>query len=452
MSEPEGFTSGNVNRLTERSLFSAWRAVASVTVLAALTGFTASTVTARSLGAEGFGVFAIATNLLAILVVLAGAGYQLAILRFGPKFVVESDTQQFATMVRSARVQTFLLALIAVAATAAALLLFPQLSPLRRIDVMILTMAALPFAMWTMVNTVVNRVYGHLQLAILPDAIMRHLFLILTAVVCYLWNPLANRDPIYFALAVFLSAAASGIVSHEISRRSTPLGMRGVQTVSSSIAWLKTALTFFGINLFFVLRTQIDVFAVAALVSTKEAGIYAITLRLGDLLSALTTTLSFVISPRISNALAQNDKTLFQQDQRAAALIMTIFGLVIGVPMILGAQYWLGVFGPEFRTGVLALVVFTLSAMIRNFIGPYFYILTMTGHQGTITRLTAASTALQLFLLIVLTSPYGAAGAAIARSVPEVLVAVSGWFIVWRRLGFMTGLPALLSTGRRNQV
>jgi len=432
-----------ISRLTGRSLFSAWRAVMSVTVLGSITGFLASTVAARSLGAEGFGIFAIATNLLAILTLVATAGYQMTILRYGPKFLVEEDGASFRALVKSARTHTMTIAVIAMIVTVCGLIVFPRLSPTHRVDVMIVIVLALPFAIWSMMNTVINRVFGHLQLALLPDTVIRHIFVIGTGLIGYSTLAQIGSDPRDYAVAILFACVASGILTHKITERSTPDLVRRSAVGTVNHKWILTALTFFGIDLLFLARTQIDVLVVAALVTTKEAGIYAIALRLGDVLYALTTTLSFALSPRISEAMASSNRDVFLRDQKTAALIMSAFGALIGAPLILASGFWLSIFGPEFHAGASALIVITIASMIRNFAGPYFYILTMTGHQNSATRLMAGAAITQLILLAALTGPFGALGAAIARAVPDVLTSVMGWEIVRRRLGITIGLPAL---------
>jgi O-antigen/teichoic acid export membrane protein len=441
MSGLEG-TSGAPAR---RSLFSAWRAVMSVTLLAAVTGFLASTLAARALGAAGYGTFAVASNSLAIMIALATMGYPMAILRFGPRLLADGAPARFAALVGSALKRTSLLALGLLLCGLVALQLVPSIAPAHSADVFALILLALPAAIWAQVYTAANRALGHLELALLPDAIARHLVIIAVGAWLLLQYAPASADPLLFAGAYLAGTLVSAVLIYAVYVQSTRRQPPADPHAQPDPAWFASALGFFSHYVIGTVRSNADILVLAAMTTTREAGIYAISLKLSEILSSVAGTLNFALSPRISVTSASGNTAEMQADQRVAAWVLTALAVFAGVPLILWASTWLSIFGPDFAAGVWPLRVVVLGAMITCLAGPTYQVLALSGNEWLVTRIESAGLATQLVLLAVLVSPFGALGAAIARCVSVLLPTVLAWVIIRQRFQLTLGVAALLS-------
>jgi O-antigen/teichoic acid export membrane protein len=111
-------------------------------------------------------------------------------------------------------------------------------------------------------------------------------------------------------------------------------------------------------------------------------------------------------------------------------------------------------YGRRFREGSVALLILAFGRLIDSAAGSARAMLLLTGHQNRLLRITSFTLALQIVLSVILTPRFGIAGAASARVLATLAVAVISLSAVKSSLGlwpydrrYLKGLLAAAVTG-----
>ncbi len=142
-----------------------------------------------------------------------------------------------------------------------------------------------------------------------------------------------------------------------------------------------------------------------------------------------------IIGPRIAAAARVGAMDEIAQIARKGLLLALALATPVFVVLIAFPAPLLGVFGPEFRGGALALQILAIGQLVRLASGPLGSILVMTGNQRWVLVYAGLGVALCVGFVALLVPAYGAVGAAIATSATVVLRNVAAGLIVQFRLG-----------------
>ena len=113
------------------------------------------------------------------------------------------------------------------------------------------------------------------------------------------------------------------------------------------------------------------------------------------------------------------------------ALLATIAIAVFGETI-------LAVFGPEFRSGHIALVTLSLAQLARAACGPVTQLLSLSGRQGHAIAVFAVSLAILLAANIVLVPLLGLVGAALAVTIATIAWSAILALTLARNMGYRT--------------
>jgi O-antigen/teichoic acid export membrane protein len=163
--------------------------------------------------------------------------------------------------------------------------------------------------------------------------------------------------------------------------------------------------------------TWLDVLLLGALVSVREAGIYAAA---GRFLLAGTLALSaivVVISPQISALLARGDRARAEAVYRTATWWLMIPAWPTYLVLATFAPFLLRIFGPSFVAGQTALAILAVAMLLSIATGPCTAVLLMGGKSSWNLLNTAVSLATNVTLNLLLIPQYGMEGAAVAWAI-----------------------------------
>ncbi len=148
-----------------------------------------------------------------------------------------------------------------------------------------------------------------------------------------------------------------------------------------------------------------------------DVGVYAVAFRLALLVSLPLAAVNLIFAPTISNLYGRGDKeTLARLFKTVTKWVFTL-SLCTGLALILFAKPILSVFGAEFVSGAVVLVVLVLAQMVNAGVGSVGYMLSMTGRPGLNLTNTAAQFAVTLAVGILCIPQFGVAGAGVAMAV-----------------------------------
>jgi O-antigen/teichoic acid export membrane protein len=183
----------------------------------------------------------------------------------------------------------------------------------------------------------------------------------------------------------------------------------------ASLGWALLLIS--GMN---VLLQQTDTLMVGALNGPSEAGIYNTSARLSRLMLFGLGATANLAAPLLAAAGRAGDTQGAHRLLRLAQLGNLAFAAPVGIGLLVGASWLLGLFGEGFVAGTTALSVLVGAQFVNAMVGPVGQYLSMTGRQKVVAKTLAAAAVLNLGLNAVLIPRWGINGAAVATAVTVV--------------------------------
>ena len=185
----------------------------------------------------------------------------------------------------------------------------------------------------------------------------------------------------------------------------------------------------------------IDIVIVGAIMSPRDAGIYAVSTRLLQLGLFVAASIGQVAQPMFSSLLAEG------HHQRTSTVYQTATGWLVAItwPQYLAiaifAPLLLGIFGPEFTEGSTVVVILAGSAMLGAAAGPVDMLLLMAGKSTWSLGNTAVTLGTNVALNLILIPQFGIEGAALAWAASRIVANALPLFQVGRYLRFFPWGP-----------
>lgn len=165
------------------------------------------------------------------------------------------------------------------------------------------------------------------------------------------------------------------------------------------------------------------------------------------LLVAMPISLFNIVSmPVIARLHSGGDRRNLRRLLGTTSAGMTMGALSLCVPfLVAGDQVLSAVFGREFTTATLPLLVLSLSVVVNAMFGAAANLLNMTGYQNDVTRASLVSLLCLAAIAVPLTHYLGILGAAIAHLVSTIVWNLYLWFVAKVRLSLDSSILSLLS-------
>ena len=165
----------------------------------------------------------------------------------------------------------------------------------------------------------------------------------------------------------------------------------------------------------------LDVILVGAIMTPRDAAIYAVTTRLLQFGLIVANAIGEAAQPMFSSLLAADD----EEGTRSLYRTATGWQMVMSWPMYLAiavfAPALLGVFGVEFPEGATAAIILTAGALVASGLGPVDMLLLMAGKSTWSLLNTVAALSTNVVLLVVLVPQFSLAGAAVAWAAGRIV-------------------------------
>jgi O-antigen/teichoic acid export membrane protein len=181
------------------------------------------------------------------------------------------------------------------------------------------------------------------------------------------------------------------------------------------------------------LYPKVAILAMSLLASKTETGLYALPMRVMDLVAYLPWLLVTTTFPILARAAASNRARLRYAQQRTFET-MVLFGALVSLGLVLGAPFVIRVLGGrEFSGSVNVLRIICFSAPFTFMAATWsFALLSLRAYRAMLLA-NALSLALAIVLAVLLIPPFGASGGAVINIAVEATLA----------LGFAVGLARI---------
>jgi O-antigen/teichoic acid export membrane protein len=232
-------------------------------------------------------------------------------------------------------------------------------------------------------------------------------------------------------VAMFLALA----VTTKALSRSLPPALYSARSEYKTGMWGRVALPLMLATGMSIVLSQISIILVGVFVDTTEAGIYAVTNRVATAAVYGFTAIIYVASPFISELYSQGRRRELQRIITLATCGSLAFALLFFLGMVVFGKPVLGLFGPGFSEGYVALVVLSVGQLINALTGPVKNSMIMIGYQDKAVQMMGAGALLNVVLNVILIPLLGMQGAAIATVVATTTLNLAMAYWVQQRLG-----------------
>jgi O-antigen/teichoic acid export membrane protein len=388
---------------------------------------------ARWLGAAQFGVYAFAMAVVTLLAIPAGLGLPSVIIRFASEYHFRGDWARIRGLLGFANRSVLVASLVLMA-----LLVLVAGFPRFGLD------AEYRHALYLAAPLVVLLGLEELRSAALkgldrvlvgqiPEMLVRPA-VFLAGVLILMAAPV--QADAQTALWLYLTAALVAFILGAVLLLSTVRPhLRGLDAVSDTPMWVRTALPLLLLGGVQVIGAQMDLILLGLYRSSEETGVYRATFQVAQLVTFAWIAVNTVIAPKLSRLQVAGDRSGLQTLVVQANRVTFVLALPVALLCLLAGEQVLGlVFGAEYRVGYTALAILVVGRLVNALLGSSSTVMRMTGLERQALRGIVAGTLVNLVLNVLLIPRWGIEGAAVASTAGLVVWNVMLAVEVRRRL------------------
>ena len=162
---------------------------------------------------------------------------------------------------------------------------------------------------------------------------------------------------------------------------------------------------------------QTDKIVLGYCLSAREVGIYSVAIALTTFVPVALQSVNQIFSPTIAELYASGSHALLQQLYSSLTKWVVALTLPLALTIILFAHPLLAIFGKAFEAGAAVLVICTCGQLINCGVGSVGYLLLMSGHQRELVKIQVCNATLMIATSSLLVPRYGMLGAALASAI-----------------------------------
>ncbi|MEX0382546.1 flippase [Spiribacter sp. 1M153] len=373
-------------------------------------------VLARTLGAEGYGVYAYAFAVMSLLMVAAEAGVPTLLMREVAASESRADWGLLRGVLR--RAGQFV-ALASTTISLLGLLVVWWLADSLTAPVLYTTtlmLIVLPLSAGA--KTVAHAMRGLHRVVIgqAIDRLLRPLLVLALVGSAFLFWP-EWRQPEVAMAAQLLAAMVVLIVGWLILQRLTPAPAIIAEPVYKSRDWLRSALPFTLIGGAGIINNYTDIIMLGWFTASEDVGIYRVAVQGATLVAFSLQVANAVVGPQFARLYAQGDMAKLQHLVTRSSQVIFLASMPAALAFIFAGDVVVSwVFGPEYSTAYLPLAALSIGQLLNVSFGLVGSLLQMTGNQGVTARILWQTAVLNIILNTIMIPLLGMLGAALSSA------------------------------------
>ncbi|HVT76312.1 MAG TPA: polysaccharide biosynthesis C-terminal domain-containing protein [Acidimicrobiales bacterium] len=415
---------------------------------AVVLNYVTNIVFARTLGVAEFGVFTYVTNWARI----GGGISHLSMASSGLRFVAEhsaaEDWPEVKGVIRTSRQLPVFLG--GAAAVIGSVVILAVQGRTAASVAMVLALWIIPTAGLIEMQETILQAYRLIFRAFFPWLVFQPIVAIGLALGALLFGVHVSAS---MAVAIMFGSYVAALALQGVwLHAATPAQVHAARPAYEYRAWTKVTAPIFLSNVVSIVFTRLDVVMVGIFLGAKEAGIYAVAMRAGNLAQIGQSSMAAIVSPRISQLYWANREDELQDLALTSVRWIFFPSVALTALMFVFANPILSVFGHAFIAGRWVLIWIALGQLVSVSSGPVGWLMNLTGRQNTAAKVFGATAAVTVVGYIVLIPWLGIVGAAIANAgAIAVRNLVMSWF-ARRSLGYNVSVWASLRRRHREQA
>ena len=411
-------------------------------------GFVTALLLARFLGREDYGLYAFSFAWAGLLAVLATIGVDRFLVRGIAVYEVQKKWQLMKGLLQRSN-QLVLLTSMTIA-VGGCVVAIAWLSPSLR-GPFCVAMLLVPLTALTLLRQGAMQAFGQVVTGQLPEYLIRPLLILGGIGLLRLLTPDILTPTA--ALGVSVAAAATAfIVGTAWLLRALPPDLRQVRPAYATREWVRASLPMMLITGAWILNTYIGTLVTGTLKGPSDAGVYNVVQTGASVVVLFLVAANMPLAPAVARLQAIGDRRQLEHLTERMAWTGFLMSAPVCAALAIFPDFFLGIFGDDFRTGATALTIVALGQLVNAAAGPSGTVLIMTGHERIAVRAVGAGALVNLVLAIVLVPLLGVTGAAIAFASSLVMWNVALVLIARRRLGVNVTAFRRLSVSRSEQT
>lgn len=375
-------------------------------------------VLARSLGPDGYGVYALVFAIVSVLAIPAQFGLPNLVMREVAGAVAREEWAYLKGILKWSNLAALGLSAVLIAVAWVLMSMSASVPPAMK--------AAFKYGLWLIPLLALSNLrsgalkgFGFVVVGQLPEFIVRPLLIVVLVGVSSGFLTEGRLDPSYAMAMHVIAAIISFLIGALLLRRSKPIELRRVRTAEyRSGVWSRAALPlalFAGMQ---VLNMHIDVLILGLYVPDESVGVYRAAVQVAALVAFGLQVVNMVVAPQFARLHALRESALLKRVWVLSAVASIVIALPAVLVLVFAGNVVLNfVFGEAYVVAAGALTVLACGQLVNASVGSVGLLLNMTGFEGLTARTIALAAACNVLMNMILIPPYGILGAAIATAV-----------------------------------
>lgn len=381
-------------------------------VAASLT-FILSAVIARLLGAADYGTYTYALTWIYLLATLACLGIDRLLIRLIAVYQAHDSWGKVRGILRWSNqlvlATSFVLSLIALS------ICFSSSTYNSPRHTFLMSLLALPFLALTTLKQSALQGMQHVLRGQLPESVFRPLFMLGLLALVYFASGKRLSAPTAAAVTVLASGAAF-LTAAKLLRDNLPPSFKASSLEYQKADWARHALPLLLVTILGSISMQTETLILGAIRGMEAVGYFTVANRGAELISLALLIVGVPLAPTYARLWISKDVEELERVARLGAYASLLVALPVLLALIFYGRWFLALFGPEFIQAQPVLVVLSVGQIVNVMMGSVGLLLLMCGHEREVALGTAASIFIKVLLCALLIQPWGAIGAAVART------------------------------------
>lgn len=406
----------------EKTLAQIIAGVLSISFAGKLLQVTLAVVIARLLQPESYGIYALSLTLSFVFVRFTNLGWPVTLNRLLPKFLAGENLAAFKGALLAALWTVTAITLLALIVLLVFATAFTNTRESQQIVFCVLLI--MPFLGGRVLLRNILAALGSPRRGLsVEDLIPAAITLTCTGLA--LLQDIAV-SPIHVALLYCLANLCSVCLGGFWLKQILPEGLRHIKSEVCFKSWMKSSTTVMWGQAARMLLNRADLIMLGALSTLETTGLYAVALRLCQLLVLPSNAVQTYIAPRISSLVSAGDdretRKLFRLSLGFAFVTSVPTALMFGLFPVELVTY---TFGVDYAAAANVLMLLAISKVFMSLSNSLSSYMLMMANERVFGRLAMSSMIVNLGLNAALIPGYGAVGAAFATCVAVFLLCIS---------------------------
>lgn len=369
-------------------------------------------ILARFLGPEEFGDFAFSISFVIILSIFSNLGLPVVVTRFGAMYYIKEQWEFLKGLITfsNKRVAIFSIAIILICWL---LIYFDIIELTSKTHVLFALPIVLFFAL-SNIRTAILTAVEKVNLAQLPEMIIRPSLFLLLILLLYYFNVLNSLTAVIFYSIVNLVIFIVGVY---FVKKHTKNKTNNTLVKFESKLWINSSVPLFLLGSIQVFGAQADVFLLGLLADSDEAGIFKSMYQISLLVIFSLSAINAIASPHIVRCYEGGNIKKLKQMLIVFCFVNFIFAAIIASPFLFFGEFFIELlYGKAYIVGFTCLQILIIGRLFNSIFGISNQFLKMMGKEKQATIGILAGAIVGILLNIVLIPEYGIIGAAISSA------------------------------------